>query len=171
MEQLLGTYPSDDSTRQAPSSRVGDKDLYPCGVIANSMFNDVITLENEDITMRENNLAWASTTTRSSRSPRILNGRTTTADISGCLGVISDYDALARRRAPSPRRTPCLESVCQADPGSSTCAASGRVSGRRLRRRPLRQRYQSTVYYYKDEAKYQYPYAQTSAGYCFASSG
>ena len=121
MEQLLGTYPSDDRTCK-PLKSSGDKDLYPCGVIANSMFNDVITLENEDITMRENNLAWARTTTRSSRSPRILNGRLPLADISGCLGVISTTDAAGTETLSIPAtQTSCSSEICQADLGSSTC--------------------------------------------------
>merc|ERR1712205_130562 len=118
MEQLLGTYPSDDSTCK-PLKSSGDKDLYPCGVIANSMFNDVITLENEDIRMRENNLAWASDHHKKFAQPEDFEWSTTTADISGCLGVVCD-EASDTCSIPE-TQTSCLESVCQDGVGQSTC--------------------------------------------------
>ena len=153
MEQLLGTYPSDDSTCK-PLKSSGDKDLYPCGVIANSMFNDVITLENADITMRENNLAWASDHHKKFHQPEDFEWSTTTADVSGCLGVVCD-EASDTCSIPS-TQTSCSESICQDGVGQSTCfgyvCRGGDFDGGHCVKG------QATVYYYKDEAKYQYLY-------------
>ncbi len=153
MEQLLGTYPSSDETCK-PLKSSGDKDLYPCGVIANSMFNDVITLENADITMRENNLAWASDHHKKFHQPEDFEWSTTTADVSGCLGVVCD-EASDTCSIPS-TQTSCSESICQDGVGQSTCfgyvCRGGDFDGGHCVKG------QSTVYYYKDEAKYQYLY-------------
>ena len=112
MEQLLGTHPSDDSTCK-PSSERGDKDLYPCGVIANSMFNDVITLENADITMRENNLAaWASDHHKKFAQPRILNGLLLLPTSVAVSGDLSTTDAAGTETLSIPAtQTSCSSSL------------------------------------------------------------
>ncbi|KAK7233308.1 aminophospholipid transmembrane transporter [Aureococcus anophagefferens] len=55
----------DDLSTCSPLKSNGSKTLNPCGVIANSLFNDVISLSDatelaHGISMRENHLAWKS---------------------------------------------------------------------------------------------------------------
>lgn len=61
-DQLLGeNKKKDDLGTCSPLKRNGSKILSPCGLIANSMFNDVIELTYpQDVTMRESKIAWRS---------------------------------------------------------------------------------------------------------------
>jgi len=67
--QLNGRVGDQDSIsrdRCQPLNKLGNITLNPCGMIANTMFNDVITLEtgrdidNEQLVMLEDGIAWAS---------------------------------------------------------------------------------------------------------------
>ena len=65
-DQLTGeNLKKDDLSTCSPLKSNGSKTLNPCGVIANSLFNDVIALSDatelaHGISMRENHLAWKS---------------------------------------------------------------------------------------------------------------
>ena len=88
---------------RASPSRVGTRTLYPCGVIANSMFNDVITLENEDIYDAGEQFRVGERPPQEVRAARGFRMVDTTADISGCLGVISTTDAAGTETSIHPR--------------------------------------------------------------------
>uniref|UniRef100_A0A7R9U6E4 Cell cycle control protein 50A n=1 Tax=Pinguiococcus pyrenoidosus TaxID=172671 RepID=A0A7R9U6E4_9STRA len=60
--QLRGEVFTSESDLQdcLPLVEKGDTVLSPCGLIANSLFNDVITLTNSDVEMREDDISWQS---------------------------------------------------------------------------------------------------------------
>lgn len=65
--QLRGLEPSSTAKSTcSPLYKLGDTFIHPCGATANTMFNDVITLESgkdtsgNDLTMIEEGIAWAS---------------------------------------------------------------------------------------------------------------
>lgn len=62
--QLLGTVGSEQAALQArecdPMNIIGGIRLNPCGLIANTLFNDVITLLGDEFTMVEEGIAWQS---------------------------------------------------------------------------------------------------------------
>jgi len=60
--QLLGGVYTSSSDLSAcdPLIKNGSSILSPCGLIANSLFNDVITLTSSDFTMTEDGIAWKS---------------------------------------------------------------------------------------------------------------
>jgi len=43
-----------------PLVKLGNITLNPCGVIANTLFNDVFTLNNDNLIMQEKGIAWTS---------------------------------------------------------------------------------------------------------------
>jgi len=47
-------------TECKPLSKNGTKLLHPCGVVPNSLFNDVIALTNADVVLKEDSIAWRS---------------------------------------------------------------------------------------------------------------
>lgn len=151
-EQLLGSYSTQLNSQCMPLKKSGEKDLYPCGLVANSMFNDVITLKNTDVTMRESNLAWASDHHKRFKQPDDFAWSTTTADVSGCLGVICDAGGCT---IPD-EVTACSEAICQDALGKSACMGyicrGGDFDGGHCAQGS------STVYAYKDPEKYQYLY-------------
>jgi len=60
-DQLLGSnLKKSDLSDCSPLKKNGTKVLNPCGLQANSLFNDVITLQEPDLTMRESKIAWRS---------------------------------------------------------------------------------------------------------------
>ena len=60
----------------APRTVSGPPTVRRCGVVANTLFNDVITLNNPDITMQEDDIAWRSAPRRSlwARGARFVPG-------------------------------------------------------------------------------------------------
>ncbi|CAN0131984.1 unnamed protein product [Scytosiphon promiscuus] len=66
-------------------------DLNPCGLIANSMFNDIIKLTSEGVTMSEEDISWESDReTRFKQPPGFVSKEcATSASCSDCLG--EDY--------------------------------------------------------------------------------
>ena len=58
-DQLLGTLTTDVSDDCSPLYQNGSLTLHPCGLIANTLFNDIITV-NSGQTMDERDIAWES---------------------------------------------------------------------------------------------------------------
>jgi uncharacterized protein YxeA len=80
-EQLLGDYTmtsKDDDLSDACSSLLtnGSKVLNPCGLVANSLFNDVITLSSSSAyaPMTHNSIAWKSDVEHKFQQPGHTNG-------------------------------------------------------------------------------------------------
>eukprot|EP00752_Nemacystus_decipiens_P010452 g9311.t1 len=89
--QLLGEAVSSDEFCE-PLERVtiNDEtlDLNPCGLIANSMFNDIIELTTADVTMSEQGISWESDrTTRFKQPPGFtFEECPSTSSCTDCLG-------------------------------------------------------------------------------------
>ena len=58
-DQLLGTLTTDVSDDCTPLYENGSLTLHPCGLIANTLFNDIFTV-NTGQTMDETDIAWDS---------------------------------------------------------------------------------------------------------------
>ena len=84
-EQLLGSNKDkNDLSSCSPLKTNGSLTLNPCGVIANSLFNDVISLDNSDVTMRENHIAWDSDLHKKYKQPEGFDWASTSEDVSDC---------------------------------------------------------------------------------------
>mmetsp|Transcript_18996 Transcript_18996/g.58527 ORF Transcript_18996/g.58527 Transcript_18996/m.58527 type:complete len:415 (+) Transcript_18996:143-1387(+) len=84
-EQLMGAnLKKGELSECQPLKRNGSKILSPCGLQANSMFNDVITLQNPDLTMRENKIAWRSDRKQKFSQPNHFDWSTTAYNESFC---------------------------------------------------------------------------------------
>ncbi|CAM9386890.1 unnamed protein product, partial [Phaeothamnion confervicola] len=59
-DQLLGSTSTSDVSDCSPLTYNGSLLLSPCGLIANTLFNDVIALDSDDYTMDETGIAWES---------------------------------------------------------------------------------------------------------------
>lgn len=70
--QLLGEmfYSKSELQDCDPLTMKNDQILSPCGLIANSLFNDVIELTNTDVTMREDDIAWESDRDEKFKQPK-----------------------------------------------------------------------------------------------------
>mmetsp|Transcript_23207 Transcript_23207/g.69513 ORF Transcript_23207/g.69513 Transcript_23207/m.69513 type:complete len:380 (-) Transcript_23207:31-1170(-) len=141
-EQLLGANKdSDDLAGCQPLKKNGDKTLHPCGVLANSMFNDVIALANDDVHMRENHIAWPSDLHKKFKQPNGFDWATTSDDVSGCLGAdgFTCSDAICDAAGvPSG----CMGYVCKGGDFDDHHCAPG----------------QDAVYFYRSSDEYQFLY-------------
>mmetsp|Transcript_24558 Transcript_24558/g.75733 ORF Transcript_24558/g.75733 Transcript_24558/m.75733 type:complete len:396 (+) Transcript_24558:283-1470(+) len=139
-DQLTGTEGLDSSDLKScvPLKKNGTKILSPCGVIANSMFNDVIALDSDTLTMRETNLAWGSDHHDRFKQPNRFTWTATDEDVTGCVKSVCP-DSLCTAAG---IRTGCMGYVCQGgDYDQNKCAAG-----------------QKTLFYYKDADSTQYLY-------------
>uniref|UniRef100_A0A7S3K580 Uncharacterized protein n=1 Tax=Aureoumbra lagunensis TaxID=44058 RepID=A0A7S3K580_9STRA len=138
-DQLLGeNKKKGDLSSCSPLKKNGSKVLSPCGLIANSMFNDVITLKNDDLDMRENKIAWRSDKKKKFKQPKHFDWAFTNDDISNCiLSTCPDYiceDAGVH--------TGCKGYICNGGDFDDGKCAKG----------------QSTVFYYRKSDYYQFLY-------------
>jgi LEM3 (ligand-effect modulator 3) family / CDC50 family len=62
VQQLLGGHIT-DTTDCLPLSRNGSKILHPCGLIANTLFNDIISIAHGGPVMDETGIAWDTVST------------------------------------------------------------------------------------------------------------
>jgi len=78
--QLLGKIETDVSTSDcAPFTMIGDKPIVPCGAIANSLFNDSITIQTQDgsdIALIRTGIAWESDKKYKFQNPELPPGKT-----------------------------------------------------------------------------------------------
>lgn len=58
-DQLLGTLTTDVSDDCSPLYKNGSLTLHPCGLIANTLFNDIFTVVSGQF-MDETDIAWDS---------------------------------------------------------------------------------------------------------------
>jgi len=138
--QLTGKEGMDSSDLSScvPLKKNETRILNPCGVIANSLFNDVITLETDGLHMRETNLAWKSDHHDRFKQPSDFRWSATDQDVSGCIKTLCPDDLCNDAMG----RTGCMGYVCQGgDFDAGKCSAG-----------------QNTVYYYRKPDKYQYLY-------------
>jgi len=137
--QLLGrNKKKGDLSDCAPLKKNGSRVLSPCGLVANSMFNDVITLATPDKTMRENSIAWGSDLHRKFKQPNKFEWAFTSDDVSGCYKSACD-DSICESAGVS---TPCMGYICRGgDFDSEKCQKGDHV-----------------VYYYKRANYYQFLY-------------
>eukprot|EP00628_Pelagophyceae_sp_CCMP2097_P002584 CAMPEP_0184100678 /NCGR_PEP_ID=MMETSP0974-20121125/12451_1 /TAXON_ID=483370 /ORGANISM="non described non described, Strain CCMP2097" /LENGTH=368 /DNA_ID=CAMNT_0026403603 /DNA_START=45 /DNA_END=1148 /DNA_ORIENTATION=- len=138
-EQLLGANKNKNQlTNCSPLKTNGSKVLHPCGVIANSMFNDVIVLQNPGMRMHETGLAWKSDRTQKVKQPNGFDYARTAQDVSSCiLSTCNDAicDASGVHRS-------CKGYVCRGgDYDGGKCAAG-----------------ESAVFYYTSSDDFQFLY-------------
>ncbi|CAM9363311.1 unnamed protein product [Ectocarpus sp. 12 AP-2014] len=89
--QLLGeAVEPDENCEPLERTTVGGEvvDLNPCGLIANSMFNDIIELTTENVTMSEKDISWKSDRETRFKQPPGFTFAECSADTScsDCLG-------------------------------------------------------------------------------------
>lgn len=77
--QLLGSVSTDDADDCDPLAYNGSLVLHPCGVIANSLFNDIYTVTSDHV-MDETDIAWAT-------DVKDKVGATICPTTSGCAGA------------------------------------------------------------------------------------
>lgn len=137
--QLLGRNKKKSQLSScSPLKKNGSKVLSPCGLVANSMFNDVITLVDSDRTMREDSIAWGSDLHKKFKQPNKFEWAKTEADVSGCYKSYCSDD-ICKAAGVS---TPCMGYICSGgDYDSHKCKAG-----------------QHAVYYYKRSNYYQFLY-------------
>lgn len=135
--QLLGRNKKEsDLSGCSPLKKNGSKILSPCGLIANSLFNDIISLEGK--TMRENDIAWKSDLQKKFKQPNKFEWAKTDLDVSSCYKSecpeeTCQYAAIS---------TPCFGYVCRGgDYDAGKCESGDHV-----------------VYYYKGSKDYQFLY-------------
>lgn len=137
--QLLGrNKKKSDLSDCSPLKKNGSKVLSPCGLVANTMFNDVIRLVNPDKTMREDSIAWGSDLHDKFKQPNKFEWATTEEDVSGCYKSYCD-DAICKAAGVS---TPCMGYICRGGDFESNKCSLG----------------QHVVYYYKRADYYQFLY-------------
>ncbi|CAM9463863.1 unnamed protein product, partial [Ectocarpus fasciculatus] len=78
-------------------------DLNPCGLIANSMFNDIIELTTEGVTMSEKDISWKSDRETRFKQPPGFTFAECSAETScsDCLGDDSKYSSCGDYTDPS----------------------------------------------------------------------
>lgn len=91
--QLLGSL---TQTRQQalecePLVKLGNITLNPCGLIANTLFNDVIKLNDDTFIMQEKGIAWSSDLKYMFAQPEGFNFEVCPADV-GCTAECCDGD-------------------------------------------------------------------------------
>jgi len=78
--QLLGKIETDVANSDcAPFTKIGDKPIVPCGAIANSLFNDSITIQTQDgsdIALIRTGIAWESDKKYKFQNPELPAGMT-----------------------------------------------------------------------------------------------
>lgn len=73
-DQLLGSTSTSAIDDCDPLEKNGTRYLHPCGLIANTLFNDVITLESGG-EMEETGIAWKSDIDSKVRNARLVEVR------------------------------------------------------------------------------------------------
>ena len=139
-DQLTGSnLDKDDLSACSPLKSNGSHTLNPCGVIANSMFNDVIALDDTyPITMHEDHLAWDSDMTTKFKQPDGFEWTTTTDDVSECYKSVCSELLCASNGLPAG----CMGYVCEGgDYDGGHCDAGTGV-----------------VYYYRSHDEFQFLY-------------
>ena len=143
-DQLTGeNLKKDDLSTCSPLKSNGSKTLNPCGVIANSLFNDVISLSAatelaHGVSMRENHLAWKSDLNDKFKQPDGFEWTTTDADVAGCYKSVCPAVVCTESGLPEG----CMGYVCEGGDFDGGHCDEG----------------QSVLYYYRDHDEFQFLY-------------
>ena len=138
-DQLLGeNKDKEDLSGCSPLKSNGSLTLSPCGVVANSLFNDVISLKNDDVTLHETGIAWKSDVHKKFKQPDGFEWAPTVSDVSGCHKSVCAESVCTDAGLPAG----CYGYVCAGgDFDDSKCDAGD-----------------DAVYYYRDHDEYQFLY-------------